>query len=175
MHPSADREPTADYSWSLRQAFEGTLAHEESETGLYPLADFNIATQGPSAFLKLPYPEYLLATQSFSPFLSMTTKNRRLKNVNVILEYKPGVKSSLVAPTDGLEEDRAHRKFFIGDLVVLTNLVSKPELNGMEGRVVSFIPDKGRYEIETKTGKMSFKPENLRKNPTNVTIGTLVS
>ena len=46
----------------------------------------------------------------------------------------------------------------------LTGLVNRPELNGVRGRVVRYIPGKDLWEVELKNGhgRSSLKAENMR-------------
>ena len=51
-----------------------------------------------------------------------------------------------------------------GAEVEVTGLVNRPELNGVRGRVVRYIPGKDLWEVELKNGhgRSSLKAENMR-------------
>jgi len=52
----------------------------------------------------------------------------------------------------------------VGDSVVVDGLKAAPELNGCRGKILKFIEDSGRFEVQLEgmEGTKAFKASNLR-------------
>lgn len=89
VHPEADQDPCSDRRWKADQLLQGTaLIDREGEFMFYPLNQFCLS-QDPAS--KLPYPNYMLASEVYAPYLHLSPGKRRLKNVTVVLQWMPCV------------------------------------------------------------------------------------
>ena len=77
----------------------------------------------------------------------------------------PGMMESLTQKVDALRaaDPKNAGKMMVGMRVRLQGLKAKPELNGLAGKVMDFVEEKGRCAvlIDGRTDKILLKPENL--------------
>jgi len=88
--------------------------------------------------------------------LATVTKQLLSARCNVDLQTNNGATATLI-------RNRKQETPLLGRRVVINGLVTKPELNGRTGTVVTFDDDKGRYsvELDDTSSSLMIKPCNF--------------